>query len=402
MLEPKAATFHKLQKKFRKYQTHTTHVEWQQFLNHMYPPCHGDPSLAQFDGKFGAEAGCWSKALVKTHNKFTHELTAVDVESLLSKNFTFHQSLRFHGDGQETAKPWMRGCMGQVNSSTNSDSKLRKDVLNLWMREFQRVKPVKGMEHLLDVECPAYSCAAKRKSLDYVMLVKEVKHCVTRAAITRLAKFAQPRQILLIAPGDACNSEDFVKLQVIVGQHGSKLQCVEEDRMLPEISKESIQAWLNSRFGTKVSSHDAGNLYLVDNSELQAHNQGLGFHLTKKSTEPGYDQFATWGTTVNGTDEGDGWLKVSSSSGKANYLPITWDGSVVLRKLSEEQHMEFQMGHDINDTMAESYHQQFLKLATAEIAARLSLSEHYVIWDSDMLLLRDFCPFNSKGQINFM
>lgn len=64
--------------------------------------------------------------------------------------------------------------------------------------------------------------------------------------------------------------------------------------------------------------------------------------------------------------------------------------------------MQLKMGNHINDTIAEKYHQQFLKLATAEIAERLELSENYVIWDSDMLLLRDFCPFNSKGRINFM
>mmetsp|Transcript_11226 Transcript_11226/g.21155 ORF Transcript_11226/g.21155 Transcript_11226/m.21155 type:complete len:782 (-) Transcript_11226:80-2425(-) len=45
---------------------------------------------------------------------------------------------------------------------------------------------------------------------------------------------------------------------------------------------------------------------------------------------------------------------------------------------------------------------QFLKMGVAEAAEKLKLSENYVMWDSDMVLIRDFCPFNQEGQANFM
>jgi len=53
-------------------------------------------------------------------------------------------------------------------------------------------------------------------------------------------------------------------------------------------------------------------------------------------------------------------------------------------------------------TMAGWYLQQFLKMGVAEAATKLDLSENYVLWDSDMVLLRDYCPFNEQGQVNFM
>jgi hypothetical protein len=53
-------------------------------------------------------------------------------------------------------------------------------------------------------------------------------------------------------------------------------------------------------------------------------------------------------------------------------------------------------------TMAGWYLQQFLKMGVAEVAEKLGLSENYVIWDSDMILLRDFSPFNTRGQVNLM
>jgi hypothetical protein len=134
---------------------------------------------------------------------------------------------------------------------------------------------------------------------------------------------------------------------------------------------------------------------------LKAEAQGKGFHGSKQMAEPGFDEFAPWGSVVKGLDEGDGWVHALGSGG-TTYLPKTWNGSVVLRQLSDEQHKQLKIGHGINQTIADTFHQQFLKLATAEMAERLALSDHYVIWDSDVVLMQEFCPFNNKGQINFM
>merc|ERR1719231_2150648 len=53
-------------------------------------------------------------------------------------------------------------------------------------------------------------------------------------------------------------------------------------------------------------------------------------------------------------------------------------------------------------TMAGWYLQQFLKMGVADAAETLDLSENYVLWDSDMILLKDFCPFSAQGQANMM
>jgi hypothetical protein len=169
---------------------------------------------------------------------------------------------------------------------------------------------------------------------------------------------------------------------------------------LPEVSLESIQSWLHSRFEPQDFSVEGSMLYLVDNSELKAPNHGLGFHRSKSNAEPGFDEFAPWGNIVKASDENDGWVQVLGD--QPSFLPKTWDGSVVLRRLSKEQHAQFRAGHGMNESIAENFHRQFLKLATADIAERLGLSERYVIWEPDMLMLRDFCPLNAKGRINLM
>lgn len=55
-------------------------------------------------------------------------------------------------------------------------------------------------------------------------------------------------------------------------------------------------------------------------------------------------------------------------------------------------------GHDL----AGWYLQQFVKMGIAEAAGRLNLTTNFVIWDSDMVLLRKFHPFNEQGQANLM
>lgn len=89
------------------------------------------------------------------------------------------------------------------------------------------------------------------------------------------------------------------------------------------------------------------------------------------------------------------------------------DESSVLRgvsKASTQAWLDAKFGKRVDDmrlglgshTMAGWYLQQFLKMGVAEAAGQLGLSENYVIWDSDMVLLKTFCPFNVRGQANFM
>lgn len=393
MAEPKQDTYAKLEDELHKYRQHTTRTGIQQFLNHMYPKC-ASPSTTPPQ----QSAGCWGQNFSVTHNIFSRDLTAADIASLLRNNFTNHKSLHFSGDWDMPAKPWMVGCMGHADSTTKFDGKLRHDLLSLWKREFGRVKaPEAALERLLDVDCPAYSCAAEKTRLDYVLLAKDLTHCVTRAVVSRLARFAQPRRIVLIVPSGVCQSAEFRQLSSIVGQLNEQLHCVEEGAVLAQ-NPRGIQAWLNRRFGNESFRQDKGQTYLVDNSHLNAKSKGLFYYLSKDKAKVAFVESALWGSTVNGTDEGDGWVRTAESL----YLPKTVDKSPVLRKLSDEEFVQLGAGHGLDQGLAEKYHQQLLKLAVADGAEQLGLSDPYVMWEPDALLLREFCPLNPKGQINFM
>lgn len=50
----------------------------------------------------------------------------------------------------------------------------------------------------------------------------------------------------------------------------------------------------------------------------------------------------------------------------------------------------------------DEYMGRLLKFGIARMSKKLDLSEHYVILDPEVILIRDFCPFNKKGQVNFM
>jgi len=52
------------------------------------------------------------------------------------------------------------------------------------------------------------------------------------------------------------------------------------------------------------------------------------------------------------------------------------------------------------DDLALQYFSRFLKMGLAR--SNLSLSDHYAVWDSDVILLRNFCPFNTLGQAVLM
>lgn len=48
------------------------------------------------------------------------------------------------------------------------------------------------------------------------------------------------------------------------------------------------------------------------------------------------------------------------------------------------------------------YLQQFLKMGIVEAAGRLNLTKDFVVWDSDMVLVHNFAPFDDRDQTNFM
>lgn len=80
------------------------------------------------------------------------------------------------------------------------------------------------------------------------------------------------------------------------------------------------------------------DVYLVDNSELQGVTCGLAYRSSKNVEDRFLDiDGPMWGTTVIGSDEGDGWLKVGDF-----YLPMTLEGMPVLVQdssfLSEDAH----------------------------------------------------------------
>jgi len=79
-------------------------------------------------------------------------------------------------------------------------------------------------------------------------------------------------------------------------------------------------------------------------------------------------------------------------------------------KKSTQEWLDAKFGKKVEDmrlglgghTMAGWYLQQFLKMGVATAAKKLDLSENYVLWDSDMVLLRNYCPHNAQGQVNLM
>jgi hypothetical protein len=78
--------------------------------------------------------------------------------------------------------------------------------------------------------------------------------------------------------------------------------------------------------GKVVLVHEGGRRYRVDNSQLQSTGPGLGYRLGKNLDHRALTWRTTidrttigggaaWGTTVEGIDEGDGWLKIQVGLG---------------------------------------------------------------------------------------
>merc|ERR1712226_1653850 len=66
--------------------------------------------------------------------------------------------------------------------------------------------------------------------------------------------------------------------------------------------------------GKTVLVHIDGRSWLVDNSELQACTAGVSYRRSKQFDDKVMDAVATWGSCVNGTDAGDGWLQIQVQS----------------------------------------------------------------------------------------
>merc|ERR550514_1602317 len=64
--------------------------------------------------------------------------------------------------------------------------------------------------------------------------------------------------------------------------------------------------------GVPVLVYEGHNTYRVDNSQLKADAASLAFRRTKRLDDqiPQVAGGARFGTTVRGSDDGDGWLKV--------------------------------------------------------------------------------------------
>ena len=123
----------------------------------------------------------------------------------------------------------------------------------------------------------------------------------TVAAITPAVKgVSVPNRMVLVAPTDVdkqCTGYDVV--------HEDKLRAL----------------------------HTCGErAYLVDMPEILSRILGLTFRFRKMLANDREAPIVTWGSTVTGVDEGDGWLKVSREDGVL-FLPFSIQGLPVLTAL---------------------------------------------------------------------
>ena len=62
-----------------------------------------------------------------------------------------------------------------------------------------------------------------------------------------------------------------------------------------------------------VLVHTDGNRWRLDNSKFKNSGPGLAYRRSKHIDDK-RDDFATWGSLVDGTDTGDGWLQTQVQS----------------------------------------------------------------------------------------
>jgi len=246
MCLPSDQTFKTLEQALHIYKT----PKWakqgiQQYLNHMFPKCNrsgGDSNaLAQGKAKKRGLAGCWGYVMGKEHNKFTRELTPTEVNTLMSDSANGpYSSIHYSGDWAEAVKPWQTGCMAIKDSNTRLNGSARQGVFNLWHRAFDEFKPPASMKTLAQIDCPMWTCAKNRRSLDYVVVAPDID-CSTNAVIKSLVQFAGPRKILVIAPAKAC-------AKFKAPAHHS-VECIDQDTVLPNAPWTNVHNWFQKKFG---------------------------------------------------------------------------------------------------------------------------------------------------------
>lgn len=77
------------------------------------------------------------------------------------------------------------------------------------------------------------------------------------------------------------------------------------------VSEEIIRYLPKNLNGKPVLIHEGGTSYRADNAQLQATTPGLAFRFSKDLAEKDRAHTARWESSVEGTDEGDGWVKVN-------------------------------------------------------------------------------------------
>jgi len=76
--------------------------------------------------------------------------------------------------------------------------------------------------------------------------------------------------------------------------------------------------------GASSTVHDGTLHWRITNQSLKANTRGLAYRSTKDNSKV-RNAVASWGTTVPGTENGDGWLKVGEW-----YLPMKVDGHTTI------------------------------------------------------------------------
>lgn len=120
---------------------------------------------------------------------------------------------------------------------------------------------------------------------------------------------------------------DFVVDKMVkAGEHVDSF--FQEARETFQISGEEVQKVLNRKC-EGASTGDQS--FLIDNSQLNAQTNGIGFRFSKKLTDRDLRAVAHWGSVVQGKDLGDGWLQVGDC-----FLPTKLQGIPVVKLHSLE------------------------------------------------------------------
>merc|ERR1712093_462673 len=96
-----------------------------------------------------------------------------------------------------------------------------------------------------------------------------------------------------------------------MGKESEKESEPEKERRKEETQERFLPITVQ---GHKVLVHVDGNTWRLDNSELQSKSKELGYRRSKQLDDK-LGVGAMYGSTVEGTDTGDGWLKILPQDG---------------------------------------------------------------------------------------